>query len=384
MRRTCHLIVNGHSIQANIGETLVDAALGGWTVIPHDCCSGQCETCRVTVVAGSVDDQGTSEGRTVLACQATIDGDAEIEFEEVPRIAKRGGIVTKISTLAPDVVEVVVVLNEPFEYRPGQYFKVKFSGFPDRDLSATVRTDGTCEPHELIFHVRRYPGGLVSTQIGATIRVGHRVHVRGPFGQAFLREGTGPIVLVSGGTGWAPIWSVAAFARHTQRHRDLMVIAGAKDPASLYMRRSLEWLEDDGVREIIATTQFGTTRPFLPGLPTYYLPLLGLEDTVYVAGPPGLVDSVKTKARLGRARCYADPFLPGVQKLSMIDRMMRMLRAPKRAPPIAQPTLQPVGAIYQPVLIEDRERRGAVSLQPQQSARSRSVELQDELSRDRR
>jgi 3-phenylpropionate/trans-cinnamate dioxygenase ferredoxin reductase subunit len=89
MSSTCHLIVNGHSIRANIGESLVDAALGGWTVIPHDCCSGQCETCRVTVVAGSVDDQGTGDGRTVLACTATIEGDAEIEFDEVPRLAKR-------------------------------------------------------------------------------------------------------------------------------------------------------------------------------------------------------------------------------------------------------------------------------------------------------
>ncbi len=59
------------------------------------------------------------------------------------------------------------------------------------------------------------------------------------------------------------------------------------------------------------------SRPLLPGVPTNYLPSLGLEDTVYVAGPPGLVDAVKSKARQARARCYADPFLPGAQKLSM-------------------------------------------------------------------
>jgi 3-phenylpropionate/trans-cinnamate dioxygenase ferredoxin reductase subunit len=282
------------------------------------------------------------------------------------------------------VVEVVVTLIEPFDYRPGQYFNVKFSGFPGRDLSPTVHADGTCGPHELVFHIRRYPGGLISTQIGATIRVGHRIHVRGPFGQAFLREGNGPIVLVSGGTGWAPIWSVAAAARRTQRNRELIVIAGARDPASLYMRRSLERLADDGVRDVIATTQIGATRPLLPGLPTHYLPSLGLEDTVYVAGPPGLVDAVKTKSRLGRARCYADPFLPGVQKLSMIDRMRQMLRAPAGEPAIAQPTLRPAGAAYQPVLMEDRERREAATLVPQVSGRPRGTVAQDERFRDRR
>jgi NAD(P)H-flavin reductase/ferredoxin len=384
MASTCNLIVNGHSIKANIGETLVDAALGGWTIIPHDCCSGQCETCRVMVVAGSVDDQGTGNGRTVLACTATIEGDAEIEFDEVPTVVKRSGIVAEISNLAPDVVEVVVALAEPFEYRPGQYFNVKFSGFPGRDFSQTVRADGTCEPHELIFHIRRYPGGIVSTQIGATIRVGHRVSVRGPFGQAFLRDGTGPIVLVSGGTGWAPIWSLAAFARRTQRHRDMIVIAGARDPASVYMHKSLEWLTDDGVRNVTATTEIGASGSLLPGLPTHYLPSLGLEDTVYVAGPPGLVDSVRTKARLARARCYADPFLPGVQKLSLIDRMRQMLRVPHAEHAIAEPKTQNSGTVYQPVFAADSKQRQVVSPTPQGSSVGRARIRLDERTQSRR
>src|SRR5881397_2403082 len=101
--RTCNLVINGQSVKAHIGETLVDAALGGWVVVPHDCTSGQCETCRVTVVRGDVDDQGTADGRTVLACQATVVGDAEIAFEQIPTTVKRGGTVSEIARLAPDV-----------------------------------------------------------------------------------------------------------------------------------------------------------------------------------------------------------------------------------------------------------------------------------------
>ena len=191
MRTTCNLIINGRSVDARIGETLVDAGLGGWIAIPHDCCSGQCETCRVEVVSGRIDDQGTRDGRSVLACQATVLGDAEIRFEEVPVTAKESGRVTEISVLASDVVEVVVALNQPINYRPGQYLGVKFSGFPARDLSPALREDGSARDRELVFHIRRYPGGVVSTQLGATIRPGHRVQVRGPFGYAYLREGAG-------------------------------------------------------------------------------------------------------------------------------------------------------------------------------------------------
>src|SRR5205814_7340393 len=105
-----------------------------------------------------------------------------------------------------------------------------------------------------------------------------------------------------------------------------------------YMRRSLEWLIDDGVRDVIATAEVGATNGVRHGRPTHYLPSLGPEDTVYVAGPPPLVDAVKTKSRAAAARCYADPFLPNAQPLSLIDRVMAMLRRPA-AVPIEAPRL---------------------------------------------
>jgi NAD(P)H-flavin reductase/ferredoxin len=322
------LVINGKTVKASRGETLIDAGLSGWVAIPHDCCSGQCETCRVSVVSGRVDDRGTADKGTVLACQAKVIGNAEITFESVPEVAKRSGVVTGIAPLTSDIVEVIVTLSSPIEFRAGQYLGVKFSGFPARDLSPTVRFDGTAGPGELVFHIRRYPGGLVSTQVGSTIRPGHRVQVRGPFGSAYLRDGDGPLVLIGGGTGWAPIWSVASAARREQRHRDLVVIAGSRDAEGLYMRRSLDWLIDDGVREIITTAEIGATDPVRRGRPTHYLPSLGPEDTVYVAGPPPLVDAIKVKSRAAAARCYADPFLPNAQPLSLIDRVMGMLRRP--------------------------------------------------------
>src|SRR5438874_7198591 len=339
------LVINGKTVKANYGETLVDAGLSGWVAIPHDCCSGQCETCRVSVVSGQVDDSGTAEKGTVLACQAKVIGNAAIAFDYVPEIAKRSGLITGISVLTSDIVEVTVLLGTPIEFRPGQYLSVKFAGFPPRDLSPTVRGDGSAAPGELVFHIRRYPGGLMSTQIGATIKPGHRVQVRGPFGNAYLREGDGPIVLIGGGTGWAPIWSVAAAARREQRHRELVVIAGSRDAEGLYMRRSLEWLIDDGVREVIATAEVGAANPVRRGRPTHYLPSLGPEDTVYVAGPPPLVDSVKMKSRAAAARCYADPFLPNAQPLSFVDRVMAMLRRPAAVPVDAPRPVIPAVAV---------------------------------------
>ena len=81
----------------------------------------------------------------------------------------------------------------------------------------------------------------------------------------------------------------------------------------------------------------------LPGRPTHYLTSLGPEDTVYVAGPPPLVDAVKIKSRAAAARCYADPFLPNAQPLSFIDRVMAMLRRPAAAPiETPRPAIAPI------------------------------------------
>jgi hypothetical protein len=143
------------------------------------------------------------------------------------------------------------------------------------------------------------------------------------------------------------------------------------------MGKSLERLADDGVRDIIATTEIGASRPLLPGVPTNYLPSLGLEDTVYVAGPPSLIDLVKTKARRGRARCYADPFLPGVQKLSVVDRLNRMLSASFAPSTIAPPPAQTAKTAYQPVLVDGRDLRKT-------SSTASRGEPQQERSREQR
>lgn len=321
MRNDCQLIINGKSIDTPPGETLIDAALGGWMIIPHDCRSGQCESCRVTVVSGRVDDRGTAIGRTVLACQARVSGDAEIRFEELPPAEKRAGTLSEINVLSPEVVEVVVSTDRALHYLPGQYMRLKFSGFPAREYSPTVRLDGSSRPDELIFHIRILTDGIVSSEIARSIKPGHRVHVQGPFGSAFLREGTGPLILISGGTGWAPVWSLARAARQSQRDRHLVVIAGSRDVENNYMQPALDWLIDDGVRDVFATAEFGARQSVLTGRPSHYLPLLSMEDTVYVAGPAGLVDVVKRKAQIASAQCYADPFLPSEQTSSMTDRV---------------------------------------------------------------
>src|SRR3954466_15515244 len=96
MASTCDLIVNGKRVRARIGDTVLTAALMGGIALPNDCNTGQCETCRVRLYAGEVDDQGSRRGDTVLACQATLSGEAVVEFDEVPEPKKISGTVGSV------------------------------------------------------------------------------------------------------------------------------------------------------------------------------------------------------------------------------------------------------------------------------------------------
>lgn len=325
------LNINGKTATAARGETLADAALGSGIFIPQDCCSGQCETCRVRVAWGVVDDRGTAYGDTVLACQATLIGDATVTFEETAPATIVKGAVADIRSLSPDVVEVIVALSEPMNIRPGQYVSARFAGYPERDYSPTVRLNGEADAAELVLHIKRLPGGIVSSEIGRGILLKHPVRIRGPLGSAFLREPpAGRLVMTSSGTGWAPIWAMARAACAAGQGPKLSIVAGARDPASFYMRPALEWLKDKGVEDLVVTTRQGAAGEFVAGTPDQFLPALTNSDVVHVAGAIRLVDAVKEKALAAAARCYADPFNPSSKRPDLSFRLGRLFRGVRR------------------------------------------------------
>jgi naphthalene 1,2-dioxygenase ferredoxin reductase component len=311
MSGTVRLTVNGKTVSATSGQTLIDAGLAGGVVIPQDCCTGQCGTCRVDLLGGSVDPAGTEEAGTVLACQARLAGDAEIRFEPQPVAMKTGGVVTSVRELGGEIIEVIVEVTRPVPYLPGQYVKVEFAGFPSRDYSPSLQLDGLREINQLVFHIRRMDDGIVSSALGSGIAAGRKVKVRGPFGNAFLRQGNGRIVLISTGTGFAPVWAIAIAARLGQPHRPLHLIASARDPRNLYMRPAFDWLAKHGVTHLLLTASGANPMPpARSGRAIEFLPPLTPDDTVYACGAVEMVEEVKRIALQAGAKVYADPFLP--------------------------------------------------------------------------
>lgn len=313
MPKACKVWINGEQLTAKPGDLLLDVALANGIELPHDCRSGYCGTCQVRVVRGRCLGTPTSNSDVVHACQTRIIADVHVVAERVPELTDVSGTVVGVTDIAPDVLELSVECRQPVNYVPGQYVSLRFRGFPARYYSPTAPLDWPHEPGLLRFHVRWLPTGRVSSALGRRIKKGHRVKVTGPFGAAYFRpDQRGRFVLVSSGTGFAPIWAITEAAIKEKPERELVLIAGARELASLYMIPALCRLAMFPQVTIIATvsSQQNVTPAIRCGSPASYLPPLSSRDVVYVAGAPALVEAVGRVARASGAPCFADPFLP--------------------------------------------------------------------------
>src|SRR5258706_1795091 len=249
----------------------------------------------------------------VHACQARILSDLEIEADEVPAVANADGRVTGLRQLAPDVIEVTIEPERRLLHVPGQYFKFKFDGFPIRSYSPTRPLERRKQGSNIPLQVRRQKGGRVSGQLGREIRVAHAVAIEGPYGSAFLRPGkTGRLVLISSGTGFAPIWSIAYAALRENPERPIVVIAGVRTADPIYMAHGLERIAQFPNVDILVTIgrRPSASEAVREGYPTDHLPRLSADETVYACGPAQMIETLAPMEVRSKALFYSDPFEP--------------------------------------------------------------------------
>ena len=326
MRKICKVTVNNEPFLANCGELLLDWALMNGVDLPHDCRSGICGTCRVRLVDGRVFGGHTPGDDMIHACQAWIVSDVAIATEAAPEPIALSARVAKITRLAPDVAGVDIELPKPLDSLPGQYCKLQFRGFPARSYSPTYPLEGRPHDRMLHFHVKILSDGVVSSALGREIRAGHRVKLTGPFGSAFFREDhPGRLVLVASGTGFAPMWSIAAAAILERPQRDLVFVVAARSIRSLYMHAALCRLAlfpNVTIIPLVSEPQ-SVSHAIRSGRPTDHLPRLSPDDVVYTAGAPAMTDSVAWMAKAAGARCYTDPFVPDAESPELSTLMTR-------------------------------------------------------------
>ena len=304
---------NGATFAARTGDILLDSALLQGVSFPHDCRAGRCGSCLIKVVRGSTLGGASVQRGMVHACQARVFSDLELTFEDLPLVRSVHAEVISLFARSIDVTEVGLRLAGPMPFHPGQYCTFKFRGFPARSFSPTLPADGSPTSADITLHIKRVLGGHVSGALGDAIRVGHTLLVEGPFGSAHFRTGrSGRLVLVAGGTGFAPILSILAAAYREDQERRVVLVVGARHVDSLYMAAGLVKLQALASLQIIATANEvpDVLEVVRRGTPDAHVPDLTAEDTVYAAGAPAMIMKLAARAQAVGAEFYSDPFEP--------------------------------------------------------------------------
>ena len=239
---------SGRQFAAEADETLLDAALRHGLTLPYGCKDGACGACKGKVVAGTVNhgkaqphalkDDEKAAGLTLYCC-ATAQTDLVIECKQMTSasdipVKTLPSRIEKLEKLAPDVIEMHLRLpaSERLQFWAGQYIDILLKDGKKRSFSLANA------PHDdavLQLHVRHVPGGLFTEQVFSTMKVRDILRFNGPHGTFYLREdSTKPMILLAGGTGFAPIKAIVEHAIAEKCQRPMFIYWGAKARVDLY------------------------------------------------------------------------------------------------------------------------------------------------------
>ena len=328
---------HGRTLRVTPGQPILQAALSAGLNLPHSCKSGHCGSCRARLLAGAIHyPNGPPLGITaeevgrgdILLCQARAHSDltvqarliasvADVEIKTLPcRIAR-------LTPLAPDVMQLWLRLPavERLRFHPGQYLDVLLENGRRRSFSIAS------PPHDseaLELHVRRVNGGGFSERLfgaGAlegALGTGALLRIEGPIGQFSYREGVGPVLMVAGGTGFAPLKSMLRHVLETGIRRDIHFYWGARHTQDLYEEALvLEWLRRHPQLKFTAVLSEASAAEAAhhragwvhEAVLADYPDLARFE--VYAAGPPAMIEAMRThfpRHGLSTERLYFDSF----------------------------------------------------------------------------
>nr|WP_198423764.1 2Fe-2S iron-sulfur cluster-binding protein [Microlunatus antarcticus] len=312
------------------GQSILDAALRANRWIPHNCSQGTCGTCRFRVLEGFVDHRDSLEDVLpqadratgfALACRSTPLTDVRGELlgtvaTTTPRHRLRDleGRVSHRELVARETLRLVIDLDEPLDFDAGQYVELHIPGSPLRraySIANPPSQDGSIE-----LHVRLTPGGLATERwIFASLAVGERVRMQGPLGSFRLTEPEeGPVVLVAGGTGLAPLKAMVLHAIEHDLADDIHLYHGGRRDEDLYDQELFRSLEGPGFRYVPVLSEqrwVGATGMVTDAVAADFLTCRGMSG--YICGPPPMVAAaVHTfkKRRMRPARIFREEFTP--------------------------------------------------------------------------
>ena len=238
-----------HIFQVDEGEPILDAALRQSINLPYGCRGGACGACAGQLREGNMSypdglPKGLSEEEHnkgyVLFCKAVAESDLVIASKEVQATAE---IPVKIlpcrihekQKVNHDVCVIKLLLpkTERLQFFAGQYINFLLKNGKHRSFSLANA------PHDdeyIELHIKHVPNGEFTTEVFDDLKEKDMLRFEGPLGSFYLRENSErPIILMAGGTGFAPHKGMIEHALKVGLERPIHLYWGVRTKEDLYM-----------------------------------------------------------------------------------------------------------------------------------------------------
>lgn len=247
---------SGHVLQVQAGESVLAAATRLGYDAPHACQQAVCGICRGRVLGGTLvyeDDvkpyglfeQEIADGY-VLLCQAIPTSDATVEWHDVRApgefaVKKIGCAVQALTQLTDDTWRVLLQIpaHTPLEFHAGQYLQLHM---PDGSARAFSIASAPEQTGQLELHIRAVAEHASAREVVHHLQTRSVVTVELPFGTCHLPDNDKPLLLLAGGTGFAPMKALIESSLARAETRPLYLYWGAQTAAALYWHLQLQTL----------------------------------------------------------------------------------------------------------------------------------------------
>jgi len=323
---------SGHTFKVNEDEFILEAALRQQITFPYGCKSGVCGNCLGKVIEGKIEypdglpatimEHEHEQGKA-LFCVSKAKSDLVLEVKEVEnsadiKIQILPARVSSLRKLSSDVMEMSLSLPEskPFDFRAGQYIEFILR---DKSRRAFSLASTPSQTGELELHLRHIEGGKFTSHVFDEMKEKAIVRFEGPFGTFFIREESNrPLILIAGGTGFAPIKSMIEQLIEQGDTRPIHLYWGVRAEADLYrndlaekwafQRENIDYIPV--LSDPVAEDDWQGREGFVHAAVLEDFADLSAYD-VYMAGPPPMINAAKesfAKQGLQEDQLYSDSF----------------------------------------------------------------------------
>ena len=218
------------------------------------------------------------------------------------RLSWRLANVVEVRPETDRVVTLALEVPDWDGHLPGQHVDVRLTAEDGYRAERAYSIASSPDEGRIELAVERLEDGEVSPYLAGELRQGDRLELRGPVGGYFVWEPGrgGPLLLVAGGSGVAPLMAMVRYRAATGREVPARLLYSSRTVEDVIFRGELERLADAG--DGLAVTH-ALTRAQPPGWAGYArrIDAVMLEEVgwrpgerplIYVCGPTRLVEAV--------------------------------------------------------------------------------------------